>query len=111
MNRISSLLVAGVVLGGALIAWTGPAAAEANCPVGSTCKCVPTTFTKCKVDAQGRQYDCTTSTGEKCTVVSGPGSGKPAASRGTTGGVVVDPRPKTTKPLYQAPRAGTKSLN
>lgn len=38
--------------------------------------CVPTTFRKCKVDKNGREYDCKTSKGEKCTAVGGPGSGK-----------------------------------
>jgi hypothetical protein len=111
MDRISRLLVAGFVVGGALIALPGSAAASANCPVGSTCKCVPTTFTKCKADSQGNQYDCRTFKGEKCTVVSGPGSGKPAAARGATGGVVLDPGPKKTKTLVPASKSGTKSLN
>lgn len=38
--------------------------------------CVPTTYRKCKVDKNGREYDCKTSKGEKCTAVGGPGSGK-----------------------------------
>ncbi|GAB2588916.1 hypothetical protein GCM10027034_21510 [Ramlibacter solisilvae] len=65
-----------------LISLAGPAAAEANCPQGATCKCVPTTFTKCTVDAKGNQT-CTQSKGEVCTVVSGPGSGKPALAQST----------------------------
>ena len=42
----------------------------------SVLKCTPTTFTKCKADKNGRQYDCQTFKGEKCEVVSGPGSKK-----------------------------------
>jgi hypothetical protein len=108
MYRISCLLVAGLITGASLMLMTGSAAAEANCPAGATCKCVPTTFTKCKADAQGNQYDCQTFKGEKCTVVSGPGSGKPAAVLQPVGeispqpdkGIVVKPKqvaPSTLK--------------
>jgi hypothetical protein len=78
MYRVLCLLVAGFVTAVSLISMAAPAAAEGNCPQGATCNCVPTTFTKCKADAQGRQYDCQTYKGEKCTVVSGPGSGTKA---------------------------------
>jgi hypothetical protein len=98
MYRIACLLVVGFIAGASLIAMTRPAAAEANCPQGATCNCVPTTFEKCKVDAQGRQYDCKTYKGEKCTVVSGPGSGKPAAVAQPTGGVVAQPEGGTVTP-------------
>ena len=91
MYRIACLLVVGFIAGASLISMTRSAAAEANCPQGATCKCVPTTFEKCKVDAQGRQYDCQTFKGEKCTVVSGPGSGKPAALTHALEATVAEP--------------------
>jgi hypothetical protein len=103
MYRITCLLVSGLISGASLLAMASPAAAEANCPQGATCKCVPTTFTKCKSDAQGNQYDCQTFKGEKCTVVSGPGSGKAivAPNQGAVAqpeqGVV--PQPDTTNAI------------
>jgi hypothetical protein len=96
MYRIMCLLVVGFIAGASLISMTRSAAAEANCPQGATCKCVPTTFTKCKADAQGNQYDCQTFKGEKCTVISGPGSGKPAAA--LQSGVVAEPDQRTPQP-------------
>jgi len=104
MYRISCLLVAGFITGASLILMTSSAAAEANCPAGATCNCVPTTFTKCKADAQGNQYDCKTSKGEKCTVVSGPGSGNKAIVAQPDRGTVIQPgkleavRPKQVAP-------------
>jgi hypothetical protein len=74
--------------------------AEGNCPQGSTCKCEPTKFTKCTVDAKGNQK-CTESVGEKCTVVSGPGSGKAAvAGQGT---VTRADKNKVNRPKNAAP--------
>jgi len=74
--RIAVLLLTGFACWASLTSWTGSATAAANnCPKGSQCKCVPTKFTNCTVDAKGKQT-CTQSTGEKCTVISGPGSGK-----------------------------------
>jgi len=58
----------------------GPAAAAANCPQGSTCKCVSTVLTDCTVGAGGK-LSCTRSTVLDCTVVSGPGSGKAALAQ------------------------------
>jgi hypothetical protein len=98
MYRISRLLVAGSITCLSLIAMTSSAAAEANCPTGATCKCVPTTFTKCKADAQGRQYDCQTFKGEKCTVVSGPGSGNKAIVAQPDQGLVAQPDGGTATP-------------
>jgi hypothetical protein len=95
MYRVPCLLVAGFVTAVSLISMAGLAAAEANCPQGATCKCVPTTFTKCKADAQGNQYDCQTYKGEKCTVVSGPGSGTKAI---VGQGVVAQPEQGTSTP-------------
>jgi hypothetical protein len=111
MHRIACLLVAGFISVGSLVSMASPAAAEANCPQGATCKCVPTTFTKCKADAQGRQYDCQTFKGEKCTVVSGPGSGNPAAqlNQGVVlqpdKGAVVQPKGTAINPKQVAPVA------
>lgn len=107
MYRIPCLLAVGFIACTSVISLTGPAAAEANCPTGSTCKCVPTKFTKCTVDAGGNQK-CTQSVGEKCTVVSGPGSGKPAAARATVAqpgkGTVAQPdKGKTVRPMNVAP--------
>jgi hypothetical protein len=68
-----------------------------------TCNCVPTTFTKCKSDAQGNQYDCQTFKGEKCTVVSGPGSGKPKAA-------IVNPVDATTTPSGVGPAVKPKQV-
>jgi hypothetical protein len=79
MYRMACLLVVGFMASALLVSMTRSAAAEPNCPTGATCKCVPTIFTECKVDPQGRQYDCKTSKGQECTVISGPGSGNPAA--------------------------------
>jgi hypothetical protein len=95
MNRMSRRLVAGWIACASLIAMTSSAAAESNCPAGATCKCVPTTFTKCKSDAQGNQYDCRTFKGETCTVVSGPGSGNKAMVAQPDHGVVLQPDGET----------------
>ena len=106
MYRKSSLLVAGMITGASLLLMTGSAAAEANCPQGATCKCTPTTFTKCKADAQGNQYDCQTYKGEKCEVVSGPGSGKPAAQLQPVGGTATPPvQGPAIQPKQAAPSA------
>ena len=108
MYRKSSLLVAGLITGASLMLMAGSAAAEANCPQGATCKCTPTTFTKCKADAQGNQYDCQTYKGEKCEVVSGPGSGKPKAAvvADPVGGTTTQPTQGTTvSPKQVAPSA------
>jgi len=103
MHRILSLLVvAGFVATASLISMTDFAAAAENCPTGSTCKCVPTTFTKCKSDAQGHQYDCQQYKGEKCTVVSGPGSGKKAAVAGQGTATPTD-KNKVGRPKNAAP--------
>jgi hypothetical protein len=108
MYRIACLLVVGFIAAASLISMTRSATAEANCPQGATCKCEPTTFTKCKADAQGNQYDCQTFKGEKCTVISGPGSGKPAAS--LQPGVVVQPDqgtvPQPDKGMVAQPATG-----
>ena len=69
------LLLTGFAAFTTLVSTPNAAVAAANCPDGATCKCVPTKFTNCVVDAKGNQK-CTQSVGEKCTVVSGPGSGK-----------------------------------
>ena len=105
MYRISCLLVAGFITGASLISMTSPAAAEGNCPTGATCNCVPTSFTKCtKVDAQGHPYGCTTTQGETCTDVSGPGSGNKAIVAQPDRGTVIQPgkleavRPKQVAP-------------
>ena len=104
MYRISRLLVAGFITGASLILMTSSAAAEANCPTGATCKCVPTTFTKCKADAQGNQYDCQTYKGEKCTVVKGPGSGTKALVAQPEQGTVIQPaNVETIEPKQVAP--------
>lgn len=103
MYRISSLLVAGFITGASLILMSGSAAAEANCPTGATCKCVPTTTTKCKADAQGNQYDCQTFKGEKCTVVSGPGSGKAIVTQPNQGAVMQPGNVEVIKPKQAAP--------
>ena len=103
MYRISCLLVAGFITGASLILMTSSAAAEANCPAGATCKCVPTTFTKCKADAQGNQYDCQTFKGEKCTVVSGPGSGKPLVAQPDQGTVTQPGKVEAVRPKQVAP--------
>ena len=109
MYRISCLLVAGFITGASLISMTSPAAAEGNCPTGATCNCVPTSFTKCtKVDAQGHPYDCTTTQGETCTVVSGPGSGKATKATTTVAqpdkGTVTQPdKGKAVRPKNVAP--------
>src|SRR5262245_35553909 len=108
MYRMSSLLVAGLIAGASLLLMTGSAAAEANCPQGATCKCTPTTFTKCKADAQGYQYDCQTFKGEKGEVISGPGSGKPAAQLQPVGGTTTQPTQGTTVNPKQVPSATLK---
>jgi hypothetical protein len=108
MHRIACLIVVAFIAGVSLISMAGSAAAEANCPQGATCKCVPTKFTKCKADAQGNQYDCKEYQGEKCTVISGPGSGKPAAS--LQPGVVAQPDqgtvPQADKGIVAQPATG-----
>jgi hypothetical protein len=79
MSRLMCLLLllTGFAAFTSLASSTNSAVAAANCPQGATCKCVPTKFTTCTVGAGGKQT-CTQSKGEKCTVVSGPGSGKRA---------------------------------
>jgi hypothetical protein len=110
MYRKSCLLVAGLITGASLLLMAGSAAAEANCPQGATCKCTPTTFTKCKADAQGNQYDCQTFKGEKCEVISGPGSGKPkAAIANPVGAAPTEPDQSPALKVKQvAPNAATK---
>ena len=101
MLKISNRLVAGLILGASLVSLANSVSAEGNCPTGSTCKCVPTKFTKCKADAQGNQYDCQQHTGETCTVISGPGSGK---------AIVVQPNTTSIPPSRVAPRSPTSGV-
>ena len=79
MSRLMCLLLllTGFAAFTSLASTTTSAVAAANCPQGATCKCVPTTFTNCTII--GGKQTCTQSKGEKCTVISGPGSGKAAA--------------------------------
>jgi hypothetical protein len=79
MSRLMCLLLllTGFAAIASLASMPNSALAAANCPQGATCKCVPTKFTHCTV--VGGKQTCTQSKGEKCTVISGPGSGKAAA--------------------------------